>query len=69
MVPRKRSSRQKAPCFEASEPVGMDGRSKFHDMDSDGMISALLDRRPPEISDEDLQAGNMLRMALSTDQL
>ena len=43
--------------FEASEPVGMDGSAKFQDMGLNGVISALLDRRPPNILDERLSGG------------
>lgn len=68
-----RTTRMKLPAkssmFQVSEPVGMDGKAKFHDLGSDGVNSVLLDRRPPATSDEVCQAGNMLWMALDAYQL
>ena len=47
----------------------MDGKVRFQDLGSDRVNSALLDRRPPNTSDEVCQAGNMLWMALDAYQL
>lgn len=58
----------KSSMFEVSEPVGMEGMAKFQNRGSERLNDGPLVRRPPTPLDEACQAGNMLWMALDTDQ-